>query len=348
ALPFDAEKAIAMGPAVAVIDDVETSQSTAYADYAVARDGTLAFATEALASPPNRLVWIDRHGRRTNVLDEAHRFLTVSLSHGGHQAATTILGDNRDLWTVSFDRGVLSRLTTGGKAEFDPVWTADDKQLIYTVDVPPYTPYRISVGAPDSGQPLWKDKVAQDTVEPRLSPDGRAVAFVRSNSETGLDIYLRPLDGSGPPRPFRATKASEGYPTFSPDGRWLAYESDESGRYEIYAERVDGSGGRVQVSANGGREPLWAADGEIFFRHDDEIRVVATHAGEKLELQPVRTLFVVPTAFSPNEEMRDYDVTRDGSRVIAIYTPEESRPRQIEVITNWMQQLPRLAPASGK
>ncbi len=348
AMPFDAAKAVATGPAVAVLDDVQTSQSSAFAVVAVAPDGTLAYATETLSSPPARLVWIDRQGRTTNVLDEARRFVTASLSRDGRRAATTILGESRDLWTVSFDRGVLSRLTTGADTEFDPTWTPDGRQLVYVVDVPPFTLFRIAADAPDSGKPLWKDKVQEDTTEPEISPDGRTVAFVRSEKETGYDLYLRPLDGSAPARSFRATKATEAYPSFSPDGRWLAYDSDESGRFEIYAEPVDGSGQRVQVSVDGGREPFWAADGEIFFLHDDEMRVVATRLGAQIELQPARTLFRLGIAFDPDDEVRGYAVTPDGSRVLAIYTPEELRPRQIEVVTDWMQQLPRLAPPAGK
>jgi serine/threonine protein kinase/Tol biopolymer transport system component len=348
AMPFDPEKAIATGPAVPVIDDVQTSQSTAFAEYAVAPDGTLAYATETLSNPLSRLVWIDRQGRISDALDESRRFESVGVSPDGSRAATTILGESRDLWTVSFDRGVLSRLTTGADTEFGPVWTPDGKELIYVVDAPPFTLNQIALGAPDSGRPLWDGKVQQDTFEPQLSPDGRTVVFARSEKGTGNNLYLRTLDGSAPARALRATRATEDFPSFSPDGRWVAYESDESGRYEIYADPVDGSGQHIQVSADGGREPVWAANGEIFFLHDDELRVVAARLGGRLDLQPTRTLFRVPIAFKPDEQLRTYDVAPDGSRVLAIYTPEESRPRQIEVITDWAAQLPRLISGGGK
>ncbi len=344
ALPFDPERARPTGRPVALVDDVMTSQSSGFAEYAVSSRGVLAYATETLASPPQRLVWLDREGHASDALDERRKYQSVSLAPDGRAAALTLLGDSRDLWTYSFDRRTLSRLTTGAATEFGPAWSRDGRELFYVVDVPPFTLYRIGVGAPDSGKPLWEERAEVDTVQATPSADGRTLVFSRDEQGTGQNLYLRPIDGSAPPRALLATRATEQYPTLSPDGRWMAYESNETGRFEIYAEPLDGSGNRVQVSSDGGREPLWAANGDLFFRHDDEMRVVATHAGARLELEPTRMLFRAALVANANENMRTYDVTEDGSRILAIATPEESRPRQIEVVTGWTRQLPGLAP----
>ncbi len=158
---------------------------------------------------------------------------------------------------------------------------------------------------------------------------------------------MRPVDGSEPARPFRATSAEEVYPSFSPDGRWLAYQSDETGRSEIYAEQFPGPGTRIQVSADGGTEPVWTrGSGEIFFRHGDQVCVVATHREHGLRFDAPRTLFTYPFIGGVDNN-RTYDVSAEGSRILAVSIPETLVPRQIEVVTDWAAQLPDLAPPSG-
>ena len=118
----------------------------------------------------------------------------------------------------------------------------------------------------------------RDHALPTVSPDGRTVVYGLTEEETGTNLYARPL-GGGEPQAVRTSRGEENFPAFSPDGRWLAYQSDETGRPEIYVEAFPGPGERIQISADGGREPRWAANGELFFRHDDELRVVAIRTG---------------------------------------------------------------------
>jgi hypothetical protein len=326
-----------------VLDDVNTSQTTAWAQVAVSSQGTLAYVPESLGDPLRELVWLDRSGHATEAASARQRFLTVSLSPDDLQAGVTILGGSRDLWTYSFKRGTLSRLTSGEGTEFNPVWSHDGRELFYIVDRPPFVLHRIPIGTPDSGRSLWDEQVEVDTIQPAVSPDGRTIAFVRVEDQTGCNLYSRPIDGNEPPRAIRATRSEETYPSFSPDGRWIAYQSNETGRSEIYVEPFPGPGDRVQVSADGGTEPVWARNGEIFFRHDDDMRVAATRRGGRFEFDPPRTLFSFPIVPAGGHEVQTYGVTADGTRVLAITIREVDRPRQIEVVTNWMNQLPTLA-----
>jgi serine/threonine-protein kinase len=344
ALPFDAAKAVTTGAAVAVLDDVLGSQISGSAQLAVSANGTLAYCSESSGNPAKELVWIDRQGTVARVSPERRQYSSVSLSPDGREAALTIVGESRDLWTYSFERGTLSRLTSGEATEFAPIWFPGGRELLYIVDRPPFDFFRIATGAPDSGTPLWKDVPTNDLTEAAISPDGKTVAFVRTMEQSGYDLFLRPLDGHEPARAFRATRSDETSPSFSPDGRFLAYVANDTGRQEIYVEPTSGAGERTQVSADGGDSPVWARNGEIFFRHHDEMRAVATRIGTRFEFDPPRTLFTVPIVVSPTGGESTFDVSADGKRVLAITIPESARPRRIEVVTDWLADLARRVP----
>jgi serine/threonine-protein kinase len=341
AQPFDPANARPTGAAVVLLDDVFTNDENACASFAVSNRGALAYIAEAVGNPPRELVWLDREGRRTPATSERRAYGSVSLSSDGRRAAVTLSEENPDLWTVS-DRGTLSRETTSAISEAYPKWSRDDRELFYVVstpDHPNYELYRMDVGKPDSGRPIWDDHVGVDTFQIAVSPDGRTLAFVRQEPETGRNIYTRPLDGSAPARAFRATRAEEQSPSFSPDGRWIAYESDETGRPEIYVDPFGASGEHMQITSDGGTEPVWAAQSrEIFYRAGDEIRVVPTRLAKGFEFDaPQRFLRVV----AAGETRGMFDVTPDGKRILAATIPEESRPRQINLLLDWATTVAR-------
>ncbi|HVS02399.1 MAG TPA: protein kinase [Thermoanaerobaculia bacterium] len=348
AVPFDLATLGVAGPAVDVLDDLSVSQVAGHAMIDVSPQGTLVYLTESVGNPLRELIWLDRDGRATLASDEHRRYGSVSLSPDGRHAALTIQQESADLWTYSFERGTLSRLTSGPDTEFDPVWSRDGRELVYVVDRPPFELHRIAAGAPDSGRPVWEERTERDTTGATVSPDGRTLVFVLTEPESGANLYSRPLDGSEPARPFRTSRASESNPRFSPDGRWLAYSSDETGRPEIYVEAFPGPGERFQVSGDGGYEPEWAASGELFFRHRDELRVVATRLAGGFEFDPPRTLFPFPVTGGGSGDSRSYDVTADGQRVLGIRIPETSVPRRLEVVTDWTEDLARLAPTAAQ
>ena len=171
---------------------------------------------------------------------------------------------------------------------------------------------------------------------------------MRTEAQTGENLYARPLDGSEPPRPISATRSQEQSASFSPDGRWVAYESDETGRPEIYVAAFPGPGERVQVSPDGGSRPIWAANGEIFYRRFDEIRAVSTRTEPDFEFAAPRTLFTFPILPGTQAESRSFDVAPDGQRILAITIPEANRPRQIEIVTDWTGELARLVPGGSR
>jgi len=344
AIPFNPTTATVTGAAVAVVDDLLVSQTNGFGMFAVSSRGTLAYVTESLGNPLRELVWIDRTGHSSPATTERRRILSVSLSPDDRQAAMTIQGESRDLWISLLERGTQSRVTSGEGTEFDPIWSPDGRELFYVFDRPPFELHRIAVDAPDTGRPVWNEPATLDTTGVAISHDGRTAAFELSTEQTGRDLYYRPLDGSAPALPIQSSRSEERNVSFSPDDSWVVYQSNEIGRFEVYAQPFPGPGDRIQLSTDGGSDPLWARNGEIFYLHDNEVRVIAARPKGRTEFDKPQTLFSYPIIPGSMHEAQTFDVTRDGKRLIAVTIPEASRPRQVEVVTDWTRTLERVAP----
>jgi hypothetical protein len=282
----------------------------------------------------------------TPAIPEQRRYRGVNLSPDGRSGALTILGESFDVWVLNFERSTLSRLTSGEKTEYDPAFSRDGRELYYVVDSPPFDLFRIGAGAPDSGKRIFDEAATVDTYGVMAAPDGRSVVYVCTQAETGNDLFERPIDGSAPARAIRASKSNELSASFSPDGKWIVYQSDETGRPELYLEPYPGPGERVQLTADGAQNPRWAGNGEIFFRRDDGLWVLTPRAGATTEFESPKLLFRFPFALGVNEDLTIYDVTADGQRIIASRTPDVLRPRQIEIVTDWTPTLAKLAPVT--
>jgi Tol biopolymer transport system component len=342
AAPFDPASATVTGPAQTVLDDVFSSHSDAAALVDVSVDGTLAWVPGTVADPLRELLWVHRDGRTEPAAAEKRRYRAARLSPDGRTIATAIQGESVDVWTYSVDRGTLSRVTTGPRTEFSPFWSRDGKTLFYVLDRPPYELQRIAFGQSGSGQPLWPATL--DTVLSALSADGRWMLYNQTALETSVDIWVTRLDGAEPARVIRSSAYDERFAAFSPDTRWIVYESNESGRSEIYVEAFPGPGERFQISADGGTEPLWAhGSGEIFYRHGDDMRVVRTRTTANFEFDPARTLFTLTFSRSGSHD-RNYDVTPDGQRVLLSRIPDVAAPRRIDLVTRWLDDLSRRVP----
>ena len=173
------------------------------------------------------------------------------------------------------------------------------------------------------------------------SPDGRLLAIYGLDPENHFDIWVVSID-DGTTSPVTTTEFSERSPMFSPNGNWIAYHSDRSGRFEVYVQPYPGTGGRRRISSDGGTEPLWARDGkEIFFRNEDKLMVVAIDTSEGFQHSAPRALFSGNFETDPN--VPNYDVHPDGDRFVMIRAPE-MQALEIHVVVNWFQELKRLAP----
>jgi Tol biopolymer transport system component len=205
------------------------------------------------------LVWVDRTGKATPVGDALRRYSEVRLSPDGRKAALTIAAENRDIWILDLERGTSTRATFGPASEFAPVWTPDGRRLVFSSERPVFEMFWKSASGTGAEEPLAKAK--HDRIPWSVSPDGKLVVFTERQPQTSQDISVAPLDGKGEPKALLATSFVEDNPRLSPDGRWLAYISNESGRNEVYAIGFPEAAERDQKSTLGGEAPVWRGDG---------------------------------------------------------------------------------------
>ncbi len=178
-----------------------------------------------------------------------------------------------------------------------------------------------------------------------VSPDGDFLVFSEDHPETRDDLWFLPLRAETTPKAFLRTPFQERNATVSPNGRWLAYESNESGRYEVYVQAFPDGGGKLQISTEGGVGPVWARSGrELFYRNGDQMWSVPITSGPGFSAGESKVLFEGP--FESTARHPDYDVSPDGQRFLMIRTPPESAPRQMNIVINWFEELKRLVPAS--
>jgi len=276
AVPFDPQRLEVTGAAVPVVEGVVQAPITGAAQYSISTTGSLVYVSGSLQSAQSRLVWVSRNGVEQPLAAPAHAYQDPRLSPDGRRVAVSIAEQETHVWLYDLSRETLTRLTFEGNTNYTPVWTPDGKRIAFESNRE--GPYNVFWQLADGSGGLERLTTSEYLQGPSSwSPDGQLLAFHEINPATGVDIWVLrlgdPSASSGQGRkaqPFLRTPFNEASPRFSPDGRWLAYISDESGRYEIYVQPYPGPGGKWQISAEGGRGPVWNPNGrELFYRNRD-------------------------------------------------------------------------------
>jgi serine/threonine-protein kinase len=343
AAPFDPQRLELTGPPVPVVEDAFVAPFEGNSQFAVSDTGTLIHAPASLLQPPREVVWVDRQGREEILLEADRRYSAPSLSPDGRSVAITVEDGNPDIWVYQLDRNVLNRLTFSPRSEHTPIWYPDGRRIAFVLDAPPFHLY--SVPADGSTEPTVVLESPIDSYADAVSPDGRWMVVRQLSSEEGYDLGLLEVGDGQDVRPLRNTRFKERFATVSPDGRYVAYESDESGRGEIYIQSFPEPGVRTQVTRDGGGAPVWAANSELFYWNGDRFFAVPVGTTPELTIGEPEALFTV-SRYSTNSS-REYDVTADGRRIIIAKIPEASQPREVEVVLNWFEELERLAGPGG-
>ena len=305
----------------------------------VAADHTLAYYGGS-GVQQNELIWLNRRGEK--VAGTGVRQGTIhdpSLSPDGRLSAlSAIEGSNRDIWVWEIARGVKTRLSFDPSVEWRTVWSPDGEKVAF------------SSRRSGSWQIFLQQVQGGRNEEAILTPpqtdwvsdwsrDGRYILFGRASSDTSLDVWYltRKENGGWEPRPFLQTPAVERVPRISPDGRYVAYMSDESGRDEIYVQPFPEGGRRVTVSNNGGTAPRWSRDGqELFYVEGSTLVAVSVSAGETFSVEASQRLFEHPNlAISFYSH---YDVSEDGERFLIAEPVGEPEEPQIRVVQNWYEE----------
>jgi Tol biopolymer transport system component len=335
AQPFDAKALKTTGEPVPLAEHIGTD-SVGLARFSVSREGTLAYRT---GESGDRLVFVDRTGRETEAIGDPGEFHNPALSPSGDRLAFD-LNDPRtgkgDIWVRDLKRGVASRLTFGKTDAFAPIWSPDGRTVVFT-----------------EGQDLF-EKAADGQGEEKLlvksddlkivsdwSRDGRTIAYSTRAKETGFDIWMMPVSGEPKPVPFVKTPFAELWPVFSPDGRFVAYQSNESGRAEVYVQSFPGPGGKWQISTAGGIEPHWRADGrELYYRAPDQkLMAVEIQTSGGFSAGVPQVLF--PGRFDTSIARNRYLPSADGKHFLTVAPLGRDAMTPTTVVLNWFADLGR-------
>jgi Tol biopolymer transport system component len=344
AFPFDAGRLTIEDKPVRVSDDVNFDLGVWRGSFTMSENGVLAYQL-AQAGIGGQLTWCDSSGRRLSTVGEKSEAYSPQLSPDGRRALV-ILGDpNNDIWVYELERGVRTRLTTAAQVTVSPVWSPDNAQILYVSQERPRAPLEfLMMIMPSDGagerKVLYRSK---ERIEPTdWSRDGRYVLVDRGNIGA-QDVWVVPVGEPDKAFPLVQTQFPERAGQISPDGRWAAYQSLQTGRNEIYVTPFPGGGARWQVSGGGGSQARWSPDGrELYFVSAEDDMTVASvdGSGSRFEVKDVRPLFRVNLYRGPRVGLHSYAVSRDGKRFLVNDAGEAGVPR-VALVTNWTAALPK-------
>jgi Tol biopolymer transport system component len=352
AIPFDPNRLETHGTAVPVLPRLVTT-SFGVGDFAVANDGTLVYGDVpgSLAADARTLVWVDRTGKEEPVGAPPRAYQHPRLSPDGTRVALSSIDQENDLWIWDLGRATLTRLTLDPGQDSFPVWTPDGRRIVF------------SSARGGGGINLWWQAADGTGAAERLTtsnnpqlvtgitPDGTAVVFFEATPTMGFDLLQLALDGTRRVTPLLQTKFDERNGIVSPDGRWLAYESNSSGPIEIYVRPFPNVGGpQWLVSTAGGRQPLWARSGkELFYVGADGalLRVPVEASGTTWNAGTPKKLLDGRYVTGGGTLLRMYDVSPDGQRFLMVKAPGAdagAAPPALIVVQHWDEELKRLVP----
>jgi serine/threonine-protein kinase len=337
AIPFDLKKLAVTGPSVTILEGVMSDALNGKVFFDFSREGSLAYVPGTARIPEYDLLAVDRKGAAQTIAG-GRPYDEPAASPDGKKIAVTIESSTFDIWIYDLDRGTLSRLSFGGD-DSQPRWSPDGKRVVYSSS---------RAGTPnlfwryaDASGPEERLAASDHAQYPAcFTSDGRALVFVDVDRTTREDIWVLPLDGSRKPVPFLRTPFREGLVRLSPDGRWIAYTSDESGRAEIYVQPYPGPGGRIQISPDGGDHPLWSPDGrELYYRHQEKLFACSIQTEPSFSASK-------PTLLFEGKYRDEWDLSPDGQRFFLVKEKEvDSASRQIHVLLGWLDEVGRRLPA---
>jgi hypothetical protein len=345
ATPFDLKSLSPKGPAKVVLEGVLMDPLDGGACFDISGDGTLVYIPGGVISRNADVVWVDRNGSREPILSSIPVDREIRVSPDGTRLA---FNKGRDIWVYDLSLKSQVRITSDAAIDTNPVWSPDGRRIAFAssragdMDI-----YERSADGTGPEAILYKSPLG---VRPMSwSPDGKILVFEDMGPTTGTDIKLLSFLGEGKTsvREFAATPFNERQAVYSPDGRWIAYVSDESGDFEVYIQPSDGTALRRKISTNGGAEPLWnPKGGELIFFKGQTAYAVSVGTSLELAASAPRALFET-SAMITNSRFRNVDISRDGSRIVMIVPLDDPKEVEIRVVLNWFDELKRLVP-NGK
>jgi len=343
---FDSAPHRVAGNPVPVVEGVAMRRANGSVRYAVSNTGTLVYVPAAVA----RRFALDSVSRQGTVetlatFADSSEIDQLALSPDGNQLAFRVAKANDDVHIFDLKRKITSRFTFEAGDKINPAWAPDGTHLAY-FDARGNGNLLVWRRIDPRGEPEAILPAGEACFPSSSSPDGKMLVCTKDDPKTGSDLWMVRLDGVHPAQIFLQTRFNEQSAVFSPDGRWLAYSSDESGTMQVYAVRYPDGGGRIQISTEGGSEPVWAADGrELFYRNGDRMLAVGIAGHPVLAVGKAQLLF---TTIFLHSNSPSYAVTRDGQHFLMVRENETEPARQLNVVVNWFAELKRRVPVGRK
>jgi len=337
AVPFDPTTLRVTDRRVQVLGDLTR-------EAVVSKNGTLAYMP-VRDEAGNAAVWVDRQGQVTTLFDQPGSWVEPRLSPDGTRLILRqTQSPNCFLWLFDLGRSTLTRLTFEGDSHA-PVWSGDGRYVLFGMERDAMRSlYRMPIDGSAPPERIWKGEGPQ---YPGRGPaDGALVPFEEENAQNNVDIWVLTLQGEPKAEPFLQTPFRDDSASFSPDGKWIAYTSNESGRDEVYVRPYPGPGGKNPVSTDGGGGPLWSKDGkELFYARGDAMMAVEVNTDPAFSASTPHKLFEGKFAW---ERILNYDVAPDGKRFVLI-KPQGGggASQELRVVLNWFEELKAKVPAGN-
>jgi Tol biopolymer transport system component len=342
AQPFDMNKVELSGEPQAVAERIAINGASVRAMFSASETGRLIYQTGE-ASAGWTLVWRDREGKQTEAVAKAERYLTPALSPDGTRLAVTEFAGYQgvsDIWIFDLTRQTNTRFTFGPASQTFAVWSSDGKTIFYGSNDKGATHIYAKAANGSGAERLVLEE--SDVVEtPRLvSPDGRYLVYGRrAKAEAGYHVWALPLSGGGKPFAIVQDAFDEDFPSLSADGKWMAYQSNESGRREIYVTAFPGGGAKWQVSNNGGTSPKWRRDGKELFFLDAADTVNAVDVNTSAGAPRLGAPHGLFQAVGIQRDFGPFDVTGDGKKFLVNSGNLKEGSDPLTLVLNWTAEL---------
>ena len=340
---FDPERLALQGEARPVAENVSLMTGAAKAIFSSSQAGVLVAQIGAPVVLGAQLEWADRAGKMLGTLADRAAYDEVHVSPDGRSVAVSAIDEKagtHDIWICDVGRNLKTRFTFEPGEDLAPQWSPDGRSLAYvSARGPEQRLYRKQVGGSGVEEVLYASETIK--IPTGFSPDGNLLAFYQLEAETSLDIWILPLTGDRKPYPFLKTNFAEANAVFSPDGKWLAYNSNESGRTEVYVTPFPGPGRKWQVSAQGGAYPAWRQGGkEILYqelRSNTIFSVPVAFKSDAPDFGKATELFVATPPLAGIASR--FDSTADGKKFILVRPNQTRETGSLTLVVNWTAEL---------